>query len=139
MTASSPMVKLEGLDKRFGPTHAVRGIDLEVARGETLALLGPNGGGKTTVLRALVGLHSPTGGRVLIDGLDVAREGDGVRELLSYLPQRASMPGLLTAREVLDLFTPTDLKHKVDAFVFIGVLMFIVIVIRRVLLILEIF
>jgi len=47
--------------------------------------------------------------------------------------------GVIVIREVLDLFTPTDLKHKVDAFVFIGVLMFIVIVIRRVLLILEIF
>ncbi len=104
MTSPGPMVKLDGFQKRYGPIEAVRGIDLEVARGETLAFLGPNGGGKTTVLRALAGLHTPSGGRVLIDGRDVVLEPTGARDLLSYMPQKASMPGLLTGREVLELF-----------------------------------
>jgi ABC-2 type transport system ATP-binding protein len=104
MIPPDPIVKLEGFEKRYGPIEAVRGVDLEVARGETLAFLGPNGGGKTTILRALVGLHTPSAGRVLIDGRDVTLDPDGTRNLLSYLPQKASMPGLLSARDVLELF-----------------------------------
>jgi ABC-2 type transport system ATP-binding protein len=104
MTMPTPIIRLEGFEKRYGPIRAVRGIDLEVAQGETFALLGPNGGGKTTVLRALAGLHSPSGGKIFVDGYDVREEPDRVRRLLSYLPQRTTMPGLLTAREVLELF-----------------------------------
>ncbi len=104
MTPSGPIVRLEGFEKRFGRIRAIRGIDLEVARGERLALLGPNGGGKTTVIRALVGLHSPSAGKVLIDGRDVTLERDHLGQILSYMPQRATMPGLLTAREILELF-----------------------------------
>jgi ABC-2 type transport system ATP-binding protein len=104
MIPPDPIVKLEGFEKRYGPIEAVRGVDLEVARGETVAFLGPNGGGKTTILRALVGLHTPSAGRVLIDGRDVTLDPDGARNLLSYLPQKASMPGLLSARDVLELF-----------------------------------
>jgi ABC-type multidrug transport system ATPase subunit len=104
MTESTPLVKLSGFEKRYGSVDAVRGIDLEIGRGETFALLGPNGGGKTTVLRAVAGLHAPSGGRILIDGHDIAEEPDQVKRLISYLPQRTTMPGLLTAREVLGLF-----------------------------------
>jgi ABC-type multidrug transport system ATPase subunit len=104
MIQKNPMIRLEGFRKEYGSIQAVRGIDLEVAKGETLALLGPNGGGKTTVLRAVAGLHSPSGGRVWIDGLDVEKEPDRVKQRTSYLPQRAMMPGLLSAREVLELF-----------------------------------
>ena len=68
------------------------------------AYLRANGGGKTTILRALAGLHAPSAGRVLIDGRDLTLEPEGTRDLLSYLPQKASMPGLLTAREVLEFF-----------------------------------
>ena len=104
MITPDPIVRLEGFEKRYGPIEAVRGVDLEVASGETLAFLGPNGGGKTTILRALAGLHAPSAGRVLIDGRDLTLEPEGARDLLSYLPQKASMPGLLTAREVLEFF-----------------------------------
>ena len=104
MTIPTPLIQLEGFQKRYGPVEAVRGIDLEVKRGEAFAFLGPNGGGKTTVLRALAGLHSPSGGKILIDGRDVEEEPDQVKRLMSYLPQRTTMPGLLTAREVLELF-----------------------------------
>ena len=101
---ATPIIRLEGFRKEYGSIQAVRGIDLEVGRGETFALLGPNGGGKTTVLRALAGLHSPSGGKIIVDGHDLKEEPDRVRELVSYLPQRTTMPGLLTAREVLELF-----------------------------------
>ena len=101
---SDPMVRLERFEKRYGKIQAVRPLDLQVARGESFALLGPNGGGKTSVLRALVGLHAPTAGRVLVGGVDMARAPDEAQTRLSFVPQRVSLPGMLTARETLTLF-----------------------------------
>jgi ABC-type multidrug transport system ATPase subunit len=98
------MIRLERFEKRYGRVQAVRPLDLEVERGETFALLGPNGSGKTTIIRSLVGLHRPSGGRILIDGLDVVKSPDRVKERLSYAPQRVTMPEMLTAREVATLF-----------------------------------
>jgi ABC-type multidrug transport system ATPase subunit len=98
------MIQLEQFEKRYGKVQAVRPIDLDIERGEAFALLGPNGSGKTTIIRSLVGLHRPTGGRILIDGLDVVKSPNRVKERLSYAPQRVTMPEMLTAREVATLF-----------------------------------
>jgi ABC-type multidrug transport system ATPase subunit len=98
------MVRLERFEKRYGKLQAVWPLDLEIPRGESFALLGPNGGGKTTVLRALAGLHGPSGGRVLVGGVDVARSPVEAKARLSFVPQRVSLPGMLTARETLTLF-----------------------------------
>jgi len=64
-------VQLEGLSKRFGDVMAVRGLDLEIGRGEFFTLLGPSGCGKTTTLRVIAGFERPSSGRVLIEGGDV--------------------------------------------------------------------
>ena len=98
------MIRLEGFSKSYGKLQAVKPLDLEVYRGESFALLGPNGSGKTTIIRALVGLHRPSTGRILIDGIDVVRSPVKARERLSYAPQRVTMPEMLTAREVAVLF-----------------------------------
>jgi ABC-2 type transport system ATP-binding protein len=98
------MIRLERFEKRYGKIHAVKPLDLEVERGETFALLGPNGSGKTSIIRALVGLHKPTAGRILIDGIDIVKSPNRVKRRLSYVPQRVSMPEMLTAREILTLF-----------------------------------
>ena len=99
-----PMVRFEAFGKSFGVLEAVKPLDLEIAQGESFAFLGPNGGGKTTVLRGLVGIHSPTSGRIVVRGVDLEREPDRVRRLLAFVPQRVTMPDVLTAREILDLF-----------------------------------
>jgi len=99
-----PMLQIEGFAKRYGRVQAVTSLDLEVGEGESFALLGPNGGGKTTVLRAVVGLHAPSEGRILIRGADIGRDPSGVRRWLSFVPQRVTMPDVLTAREVVSLF-----------------------------------
>lgn len=104
MSGGEPMVRLERFSKRYGKVHAVGPVDLRVERGESFALLGPNGSGKTTVIRALVGLHRPSEGRVLVDGLDVVESPERVKRRLSYAPQRVIMPDMLTAREIVTLF-----------------------------------
>ena len=81
------MIAVEGLVKEFGRTRAVAGVSFHVAAGEIMGLLGPNGSGKTTIMRVLTGFFPPTEGRVEIDGLDVERHPLAVRERIGYLPE----------------------------------------------------
>ena len=67
------LLQVEALDCRYGLLQAVRGVSVEVAQGETVALIGANGAGKTTLLRAIAGAHRPAGGRVWFDGADITR------------------------------------------------------------------
>lgn len=122
MSATGPMIRLERFEKRYGELQAVKPLDLTIARGESFALLGPNGSGKTTIIRALVGLHRPSAGRILIDGADMATSPDEIKRRLSYVPQRVSVPELLTAREILTLFArlkdapPSRVEEVLDLF-----------------------
>ena len=79
MTDSSPILRLENLQKHFGGVRAVDGINIEVARGTVHALIGPNGSGKTTTLNVLNGIYKPTAGRVWVDGQDVTQAAPHVR------------------------------------------------------------
>jgi ABC-2 type transport system ATP-binding protein len=95
------MISAVGLAKSYGRVAAVRGIDLEVARGRVLALLGPNGAGKTTTVRMLCTLLKPDGGRVLIGGFDVVREPRKVRGVIGPAGQSASVDEKLTGLQNL--------------------------------------
>jgi len=101
---AQPVLVVEGLTKRFGPVAAVRNLNLNVARGEIAALLGPDGAGKTTTLRMLCGALAPSEGRIVIDGTDVAANPEGARERIGYMPQRFSLYGDLTVIENLDFY-----------------------------------
>ncbi|MGE0724990.1 MAG: ABC transporter ATP-binding protein [Alphaproteobacteria bacterium] len=70
---TAPLIAAAGLDTFYGASQVLRGVDLTVARGETVALLGRNGMGKTTLLRALIGLVEDRRGRITLDGVDVTR------------------------------------------------------------------
>ena len=98
------MISVDHLTKRFGTFTAVNDISFDVKRGEVFALLGPNGSGKTTTLKSLVGLSIPTAGRIFVNGIDVQSEPKRARALVSYLPQRVSFPDNLTAREVIRFY-----------------------------------
>jgi Cu-processing system ATP-binding protein len=98
------MISYREVTKRFGPVVAVRSLGLDVGAGETLALIGPNGSGKTTTLKALVGLVRPTSGSITIGGVDALADGPAARARLGYLPQRLTFPEGSTARDTLRFF-----------------------------------
>ena len=75
MTQSDPILRVRGLAKRFGANHVLRGIDLDVARGERIAILGASGSGKSTLLRCLNFMEIPDGGHVELAGSRSARRG----------------------------------------------------------------
>jgi len=105
VTAVAPAaITAEGLTRRFGATVAVDRLTFRVDRGEIFALLGPDGAGKTTTLRMLCGALEPSAGQVAIEGIDLARDPEGVRERIGYMPQHFSLYADLTVTENLDFY-----------------------------------
>ncbi|MCF3129961.1 ATP-binding cassette domain-containing protein [Streptomyces olivochromogenes] len=102
--ATTYAVLSEGLEKRYGAVHALRGLDLAVARGSVCGLLGPNGAGKTTAVRLLTTLLRPDGGSARVAGHDLVREAASVRRRIGVTGQYASVDGDLTGRENLRMF-----------------------------------
>lgn len=98
------IIQVSNLTKKFKDVVAVNDVSFEVERGETFALLGPNGSGKTTTLKCLVGLTLPTTGSIAVDSFDVVRNGREARRLMSFLPQRLGFSDQLTGREVLEFY-----------------------------------
>ncbi|QIP87245.1 ATP-binding cassette domain-containing protein [Streptomyces sp. Tu 2975] len=94
----------EGLEKRFGDVHALRGLDLAVVRGTVCAVLGPNGAGKTTAVRILTTLTRPDAGSATVAGRDLRRDPAAVRRRIGVVGQYASVDGDLTGAENLRLF-----------------------------------
>ncbi|MFI8767282.1 ATP-binding cassette domain-containing protein [Streptomyces sp. R-07] len=94
----------EGLRKRYGDVHALRGLDLAVPEGTVCGVLGPNGAGKTTAVRVLTTLVRPDAGSALVAGHDVVRDPAGVRKRIAVTGQYASVDGDLTGAENLRLF-----------------------------------
>ena len=93
---AEPAIRAEGLTKRFGPLAAVDGLSLEVARGESFALVGPDGAGKTTTIRLLCGIMDPDEGRAEVLGFDTVKESEPLKELIGYMPQRFGLYDDLT-------------------------------------------
>jgi ABC-2 type transport system ATP-binding protein len=98
---SDRAVEVRGLVKRFGDVEAVRGIDLDVAAGETFGFLGPNGAGKSTTISMLCTLVRPDDGSARVAGHDVMRERDAVRRNIGLVFQDPTLDGYLTAEQNL--------------------------------------
>jgi ABC-2 type transport system ATP-binding protein len=98
------VISIRGLRKTYGKLEAVRGIDLEVERGEIFAFLGPNGAGKTTTVEILEGYRRRTAGEVDVLGADPASAGRDWRERIGIVLQESEMHPELTVREALAMF-----------------------------------
>lgn len=96
-----PAIAIAGLVHRYGDRTALHGLDLEVGRGEIFGVLGPNGGGKTTLFKVLATLVAPQAGRVTVFDTDAGRDPAGVRRRLGVVFQQPALDGKLTVRENL--------------------------------------
>ena len=96
---SEPMIQVEGLTKRFGAFTAVDHVSFTVGKGSIFGFLGPNGSGKTTVIRMLCGILQPTEGTARIGGHDIVRDLDPIKEMIGYMSQKFSLYADLTVRE----------------------------------------
>jgi ABC-2 type transport system ATP-binding protein len=103
-TAADPVIRVTGLHKRYGETHAVDGVSFEVRAGTVFGLLGPNGAGKTTTVEVLEGLRAPDSGEVSVLGIDAVHRPDDLKERIGVSLQTAALYPRLTVVEVLDLF-----------------------------------
>src|SRR5947208_2245836 len=97
------MIQARGLEKHFGETHALRGIDFDVPEGRILAVLGPNGAGKTTAVRILATLTRADAGEATVAGFDVRHHPAEVRARIGLTGQFAALDELLTGRENLEM------------------------------------
>jgi len=99
------MIECDGLTKKFGHVTAVDDVSLRVERGSIFGFLGPNGSGKTTVIRMLCGILEPTGGNARVAGFDVAEESDEIKTSIGYMSQKFSLYDELTVAENLQFYT----------------------------------
>ncbi len=116
----SAAILAEGLHKYYGKIHALDGLDLMAEKGSILAVLGPNGSGKTTTIRILTTLLKPDSGHAEVAGLDVVKNAGKVRTLIGLAGQNAAIDENLTGYENLEMFgelyhlSGIDAKHRAD-------------------------
>jgi ABC-2 type transport system ATP-binding protein len=117
--ASGTVIDVHGLTKKFGDKTVVDNVDLNVAAGEIVGFLGPNGSGKTTTIRMICGLLKPTAGEGTCLGHDIIRESEAIKREVGYMTQRFSFYEDLTIRENLEfvarLYALPNLRQTVDA------------------------
>jgi len=104
MTDRAPAVDVRGLTRRFGALVAVDAVSFAVAPGERFGLVGPDGAGKTTTLRMLAGVLRPSDGDATLHGTSVARDPEGMKHRVAYMPQRFGLYGDLTVMENLEFY-----------------------------------
>jgi len=113
------VISVRGLRKSYGELEALRGIDLDVARGEIFAFLGPNGAGKTTAISVLEGYLERDAGEVEVLGEDPASVGRDWRGRVGFVLQECRMEPLLTVRETLEMYAgyyehPRDVAETIE-------------------------
>ena len=119
--ASSPVIRTEGLTKKYGELTAVDHLNLTVRKGEVFGLLGPNGAGKTTTTLMLLGLTEPDEGKAMIHDLDCTRNSIEVKKTVGYLPDNVGFYSAMTGRENLRFtgrlngLSGDELEGRIDA------------------------
>ncbi len=114
------VIEADGLKRSFGDVDAVRGVDLQVAKGEIYGFLGPNGAGKSTVVKMLTTLLTPTGGSAKVLGMDVVDQADDIRLRIGAALQDASLDDKQSGREILRMqgalygLTKPEVEQRID-------------------------
>jgi ABC-2 type transport system ATP-binding protein len=98
------VIEIKSLTKKFDDLLALDAVSLDIRKGEMFALVGPDGAGKTTLIRMLCGIVRPTSGEVRVLGFDVAKQAEEVRKRIGYLSQKFSLYGDLTIDENIEFF-----------------------------------
>ena len=117
---NGPAISAEHLVRRFGKFTAVNDASFRVEKGEIFGFLGPNGSGKTTVIKLLTGLLPLSGGDAVVEGLDVRTDSEAIRERIGYMSQNFSLYDDLTVTENLQFYgriyslEPARLKRRID-------------------------
>lgn len=93
------VIELENVHKYYGKVHALRGLNLEVTKGEVFGFLGPNGAGKTTTIRCILDLIRPNSGKIEVFGIDPQRNPTTVKEKVGYLPGDLKLEGDFSPRD----------------------------------------
>lgn len=115
------VIRAQALTKKFGTFTAVDAVSFDVTRGEILGYLGPNGSGKTTTMRMLLGLLRPSGGQASVFGFDIDRDSERIRPLVGYMSQKFALYEELNVRENLEFYggvyglTRQTLRQRVEA------------------------
>jgi len=95
------VLEVKNLVKNYGNIEAVKNVSFDILEDEIFALVGPNGAGKSTILKIVATILNPTSGEILIEGKDLIKEANKVREMISYLPEEAGAYRNLTGRSYL--------------------------------------
>jgi lipooligosaccharide transport system ATP-binding protein len=101
---SDALVQARGLSKRFGDLEAVRGIDLDVTRGEVFGFLGPNGAGKSSAMRMIACVSPRSGGELRVLGMDPEADGPAIRSRIGVVPQLDNLDAELSVRQNLEVY-----------------------------------
>jgi len=110
------MIEVKNLSKFYGSTKAVNDISLSIGKGELFGLLGPNGSGKTTMIKMLTGQIKPTSGSLRVHGVDVLENPIRVRELVGVITEQETPPSFLTTEEYLYFVAKIrKMEHYVEA------------------------
>ncbi|MDW7555482.1 ABC transporter ATP-binding protein (plasmid) [Azospirillum brasilense] len=101
----TPTIRVEGVSKRYGDAFAVREVDLDLAAGECVAMVGHNGAGKSSLIKLMLGLTTPTAGSVRVLGGDPASAAAShIRRQVGFLPESVAFHPSMTGRETLDFY-----------------------------------
>ncbi|CAD5244828.1 ABC transporter ATP-binding protein [Thermococcus camini] len=117
------MIEIEGLVKRFGSNVALKGITFTVKDGEIYGLLGPNGSGKSTTMKILAGIIPPSGGKAIVNGIDVSKDPLRVKRIVGYVPETPVLYESLTPVEFFNFIGSVrgipaeELQERVETFV----------------------
>ena len=106
---TAPAICIDTVTKRFGDTVAINALDASILAGQLTGLVGPDGAGKTTLMRMMAALMHPDSGTVLVNGLDTRHQSRAIHASVGYMPQRFGLYEDLTVDQNLSLYA--DLKN----------------------------